>query len=125
MHLVPCDNVYFLKFNPKVYLEHCQISVIGIFCKSSWMHSVVNYFCKKGFITDVWSVLNKLLLTDLYDILRRLLAETLILIADKTDHYIMDTIKLFDDFKNNEKSVWINLFWYAKVYIYIYIYIDR
>ena len=30
---------------------------------------------------------------------------------------IKDTLKAFDDFKNKQKSLWINNFWYVKVYI--------
>ena len=29
-----------------------------------------------------------------------------------------DTLKAFDDFKNNQKSVWSNAFWYVKVCIF-------
>ena len=28
---------------------------------------------------------------------------------------IKDTLKAFDDFKNKQKSVWSNFFWYIKV----------
>ena len=29
-----------------------------------------------------------------------------------------DTLKAFDDFKNKQKSIWSNVFWYVKVCIY-------
>ena len=31
---------------------------------------------------------------------------------------IKDTLKAFDDFKNKQKSVWSNVFWYVKVCIF-------
>ena len=31
---------------------------------------------------------------------------------------IKDTLKAFDDFKNKQKSVWSNFFWYVKVCIF-------
>ena len=31
---------------------------------------------------------------------------------------IKDTLKVFDDFKNKQKSVWSHVFWYVKVCIF-------
>ena len=31
---------------------------------------------------------------------------------------VKDTLKAFDDFKNKQKKVWSNVFWYVKVYIF-------
>ena len=31
---------------------------------------------------------------------------------------LMDTLKVFDDFENEQKSVWSNVFWYVKGYIF-------
>ena len=31
---------------------------------------------------------------------------------------LKDTLKIFDDFKNKEKSAWRNVFWNVKVYIF-------
>ena len=31
---------------------------------------------------------------------------------------LKDTLKAFDDFKNKQKSVWSNVFWYVKVYVF-------
>ena len=33
-------------------------------------------------------------------------------------HGLKDTLKAFDDFQNNQKSVWSNAFWYIKVCIF-------
>ena len=32
--------------------------------------------------------------------------------------FVKDTLKAYRNFKNKQKSVWSNVFWYAKVYIY-------
>ena len=31
---------------------------------------------------------------------------------------VKDTLKAFRDFKNKQKSVWINTFWYVKAYTF-------
>ena len=32
--------------------------------------------------------------------------------------FFKDTLKAFNDFKNKQKDVWSNIFWYVKVYIF-------
>ena len=32
--------------------------------------------------------------------------------------FVKDTLKAFDDFKNKQKSIWSNVFWYVKVWIF-------
>ena len=41
----------------------------------------------------------------------------LLLCTFKMKHF-KDTLKAFDDFKNKQKSVWSNAFWYVKVCIF-------
>ena len=32
--------------------------------------------------------------------------------------FVKDTLNAFDDFKNKQKSIWSNVFWYVKVWIF-------
>ena len=33
-------------------------------------------------------------------------------------NWIKDTLKAFDDFKNKQKIVWSNVFWYVKLFVF-------
>ena len=32
-------------------------------------------------------------------------------------NWLKDTLKAFDDFKNNQRNLWSNIFWYDFVYL--------
>ena len=40
------------------------------------------------------------------------------LFSNSSSVLLKDTLKAFDDFKNKQKNVWNNVFWYVKVYIF-------
>ena len=40
------------------------------------------------------------------------------LFSNSSSVLLKDTLKAFDDFKNKQKNVWNNVFWYVEVYIF-------
>ena len=40
------------------------------------------------------------------------------LLHKEINYSIKDTLKAFNGFKNKQKNVWSNVFWYVKVYIF-------